>query len=139
MYLSEIGQIASDIWLEIPGHFPIIDLDEFVVMPDHIHGIIVIKRNLGNPMVGTLHATSLPKHDATHIKDKAMSSISPKFGSLAVVVRSYKSEVTKRAHNLDTNFSWQPRYYDTIICTTWQLSRIRKYISDNVQNWNLKV
>jgi len=68
-----------------------------------------------------------------------MSIISPKSGSLSVVVRSYKSAVTKHAHKFDTNFSWQPGYYDTIICTTGQLSRIRKYISDNVQNWDLMV
>jgi len=47
--------------------------------------------------------------------------------------------VTKRAHKFDTNFSWQPGYYDTIICTTGQLSRIRKYILDNAQNWDLMV
>jgi len=86
-----------------------------------------------------LHATPLLSHDTTHLSDKTMSSISPKSGSLPVVVRSYKSEVTKRAHKFDTNFSWQPGYYDTIICTTGQLSRIRKYILDNAQNWDLMV
>jgi len=108
MYLSEIGQIASKLWREIPVHFPFIGLDIFVVMPNHIHGIIVINRFIGTPMVGALHATPLLSHDTTHLTDKTMSSISPKSGSLSVVVRSYKSVVTKRAHKFDTNFSWQP-------------------------------
>jgi hypothetical protein len=68
-----------------------------------------------------------------------MSSISPKSGSLSVVVRSFKSAVTKHAHKSDSNFSWQRGYYDTIICTTGQLFRFRKYISDNAQNRDFDV
>jgi len=136
MDLSEIGQIASQIWYEIPVHFPFIDLDAFVVMPNHIHGIIVINRFIGKPIVGALHATSLPPADATHLLNKTMSFISPKSGSLSVVVRSYKSAVTKQVHKLDSHFSWQHGFYDTIICTTGQLKRIRKYVLDNPQNRN---
>jgi REP element-mobilizing transposase RayT len=139
MHLSEIGQIASKMWREIPVHFPFIGLDAFVVMPDHIHGIIVINRSIRTSIVGALHATPLLPHDTTHLVDKTISSISPKSGSLSVAVRSYKSAVTKHAHKFDTNFSWQPGYYDTIICTTGQLSRIRKYILDNTQSYGEKV
>ena len=139
MYLSEIGHIASRMWYEIPVHFPFIGLDAFVVMPNHIHGIIVINRFIGTPIVGALHATPLPPNDATHLSNETMSFISPKSGSLSVVVRSYKLGVTKHAHKFDTNFSWQPGYYDTIICTTGQLFRIRKYISDYAQNWDFIV
>jgi REP element-mobilizing transposase RayT len=139
MHLSEIGQIASKMWREIPDHFPFIGLDKFVVMPNHIHGIIVINRFIGTPIVGALHATPLPPNDAADLSNETMSAISPKSGSLSVVVRSYKSAVTKHAHKFDSNFSWQPRFYDSIICTTGQMSRIRKYILDNAQNWDLIV
>jgi REP element-mobilizing transposase RayT len=139
MHLSKIGHIAYQLWYEIPVHFPFIGLDAFVVMPNHIHGIIVISQSVGTPIVGALHATPLPPNDATHLVNKTMSSISPKSGSLSVVVRSYKSAVTKHALKFETNFSWQSGYYDTIICTTGQLSRIRKYISDNAQNWDFDV
>ena len=88
MYLSEVGQIASKLWQEIPVHFQFIGLDVFVVMPNHIHGIIVINRFIGTPMVGALHATPLLSPDTTHLSDKTMSFISPKSGSLSVVVRS---------------------------------------------------
>jgi REP element-mobilizing transposase RayT len=57
MHLSEIGQIASQVWYEIPVHFPFIGLDAFVVIPDHIHGIIVINRSIRKSIVGALHAT----------------------------------------------------------------------------------
>ena len=134
MHLSEIGHIASQMWYELPDHFPFIGLDAFVVMPDHIHGIIVINRSIGPSIEGALHATPLHPHDATSPLNETMSSISPGSGSLSVVVRSYKSAVTKHAHKSDSSFSWQRGFYDNIICTSGQLARIRKYISENVQN-----
>jgi REP element-mobilizing transposase RayT len=136
MHLSGIGHIASQMWYEIPDHFPFIVLDEFVVMPNHIHGIIIINRSAGTSLVGALHATPLPQPDAKFLSNETMSFIIPKSGSLSVVVRSYKSAVTKHAHKLGSGFSWQPGFYDNIICTTGQLKRIRKYVLDNPQKWN---
>ena len=59
MRLSEIGSIAFKLWCEIPQHFPYITLDEYVIMPNHIHGIIIIDRHIEKPVVGALHATNL--------------------------------------------------------------------------------
>ena len=139
MDLSEMGHIASQMWYEIPVHFPFIDLDAFVIMPNHIHGIIVINRFIRTPIVGALHATPLLPNDATDQSNETMSFISPKSGSLSVIVRSYKSAVTKHVHRLDSHFSWQRGFYDTIICTSGQLSRIRIYILNNIQNYGEKV
>ncbi|HSL88128.1 MAG TPA: hypothetical protein VK870_02375 [Ignavibacteriaceae bacterium] len=58
---------------------------------------------------------------------------------LSVVIRLYKSAVTKHVHRLDSTFSWQQGFYDTIIFTTGQLSRIRRYISENTQYYSGKV
>ncbi len=135
MQLSDIGSIACKFWYDIPQHFPYINLDEFVIMPDHIHGIIIINRSPKKPMVGSLHATNLPSNDDVPIKNKTMAALSPKPGSLSVVIRSYKSAVTKHACLINNDFSWQSRFYDTIICTKGQLSRIRKYIKNNPANW----
>ena len=55
MQLSEIGKKANDNWLDIPNHFSFVVLDAFVIMPNHVHGIIVIDK----PIAETLHATSL--------------------------------------------------------------------------------
>jgi len=72
MHLSEIGQIASKWLREIPVHFPFIGLDAFVVMPNHIHGIIIINRSVEKPIVGALHATPLPPPDAKFLKNETM-------------------------------------------------------------------
>jgi REP element-mobilizing transposase RayT len=154
MVLSETGQIANETWYELPEHFPYLSLDEFVVMPNHIHGIIIIEPlhvvgtlDVGTlDVVGTLHATSprppppppppqQPKQQNPD-KNKFMSSISPKPGSLPAVIRSYKSAVSKTVHLTDPDFSWQSRYYDHLIRSDQEMSRIRKYIINNPGKWD---
>ena len=78
MNLSGVGIIADILWHEIKNHTPNIDLGEFVVMPNHVHGIIII-----------------------HNSD----NISPKSKSLPTIIRSYKSAVSKHAHRLGFNFA----------------------------------
>jgi REP element-mobilizing transposase RayT len=131
MILSETGQIANETWYELPEHFPRVSLDEFVVMPNHVHGIIIIEPFdvMGTLDVGTLHATSL------QTKNKFMSSISPTPGSLPAVIRSYKSAVSKTVHLADPDFSWQPRYYDHLIRSDQEMTRIKQYIINNPDRW----
>jgi REP element-mobilizing transposase RayT len=126
MGLSPLGEIAAQFWCEIPSHHAGIDLDEWIIMPNHVHGIVVIREHA----VETLHATSLPHENAE------MSAISPKAGSLSVVIRSYKSAVTRWAGlNGYQNFAWQPRFYDHIIRDETSLHNIRAYISGNPVKW----
>jgi REP element-mobilizing transposase RayT len=126
MVLSRVGEIAVYCWREIPHHHAGIKLDEFVIMPDHMHGIVVIR----NPVVvvETVHAPSLGK--------PTMSEISPKAGSLGVILRSYKSAVTRLA-GLDgfRRFAWQALYYDHIVRDEQSLCNIRQYIIDNPVRW----
>jgi putative transposase len=140
MQLSTIGQIAEKCWNEIPIHFPFVKLHAMVVMPNHIHGILEI---LPDEMaVQTLHATSVQLH-ATSLqtpippaKNEKMAAISPKKGSLASIVRSYKSAVSKQAHFIKPQFYWQERYYDNIIRDLPAAQSIKAYISKNVSSWN---
>lgn len=55
MVLSEIGEIACKCWIDIPNHFPFVKLDEFIIMPDHMHGIIIIDK----PIVGNHHSNDI--------------------------------------------------------------------------------
>lgn len=130
MNLSEIGQIAEKYWYEIPDHFPFVKLNAFVVMPDHVH--IIIK--IANSPEEALHAT--PVHDAE--KNMQMAAISPKRGSLASIIRSYKSAVSRDARKVNSNFAWQSRHHDHIIRDEGEYDRISNYIIDNPKNWNKK-
>ena len=127
--LSELGQTVNQFWSEIPQHHKNIAIDEFIVMPNHIHGIIII--------VETLHATSLQSmSQQTTSLHPTRSSISPRKGSLGVIIRSFKSAVTRWARmNGHPNFAWQPRFYDHIIRNEDSLSRIRIYIQNNPLKW----
>ncbi len=139
--LSGMGEIARDLWMEIPEHFHGVDLDEFIVMPDHVHGIIRI--NVAHPGSRSRGDVAVPRRDvacnvSTGITGtdmdfyKYMSSISPKPGSLPAIVRSYKSAVTRRCRETGNKyFAWQPRYYDRIIRDDTELENVRRYVREN--------
>ena len=92
--LSTLGKMASRMWEEIPRHHSFVDLDEFIIMPNHIHGVIIIypkeKGKTSTKSVETLHATSLQSS-----VDEKLAEISPRKGSLSVIVRSYKSALSR--------------------------------------------
>jgi len=149
MIYSEIGRIAYAYWVEIPNHFPFVGLDKFIIMPNHVHGIIIIdKSNINvetlhpgvetlHPGVETLHpgVETLQCNVSTVKKNKFMSKISPKPGSISTIVRSYKSVVSKHAHKICIDFNWQPRFYDRIIRNDREFYNIQQYILHNSTQW----
>jgi len=128
MILNNIGQNANKFWIDIPQHFENVKLDEFVIMPNHVHGIIFIDKRRDV-------ALQRPYKQI----DNKHSHISPKSKSLSTIIRSYKSIVTKTINKKSPNpyFSWQPRFYDHIIRNERSLNHIRQYIKNNLLNWNL--
>ncbi len=158
MHSSDIGRIASQYWMEIPTHFPHVRLDEFTIMPNHLHGIIILDYS----MVGTCHGMSLPlPHDGSvgsrhgvalpAINDNTIESrhdiSQPTFhktnqfskpikNSVSVIVNQYKSSVKRWCNkNGFNNFSWQSRFYDHIVYDEWSIQNIRIYIKNNPSNW----
>jgi putative transposase len=131
MKLNDIGQIASKFWLEIPKHFSNVMLDEFIVMPDHIHGIIIIVKP-----VETLHR-NVSTRQINQPRNQFMSKISPKPNSLSTIIRSYKSACTREINKYHSSikFSWQSRYYDRIIRNHYEFLNVQKYIYNNPVNW----
>ncbi len=137
---SEIGKLAHNHIIDIPIHFPYTLINSMIVMPEHLHMLIVIKHNAGTlhatsqqndgkkNNAGTLHATS-QQYDQD--KNQVMSGISPKAGSLSIIIRSYKSAVTKMARSINQDFEWQARYHDRIIRNRYEFIRVQKYIVDN--------
>jgi len=134
MQLSVIGEMARQCWQEIPNHFDNTDLDEFVLMPNHVHGIILIIRDVDGRDV----ACNVSTDSDSDSKNMAMSIISPKPGSLATIIRSYKSAVTRWCgKNNCPQFAWQPRFYDHIIRNEKSLIAIRQYIYNNPAKWEI--
>lgn len=124
MCLSSIGVIAYEYWLHIPDHFPHVTLDRFVVMPDHMHGIIRI------------HKSKPVETCESHVSTNENHIPRPKPGSLGSIINQYKTVCTKKIRLTHPNFTWQPRYHDHVIRDDDALVRIRKYITDNPANWH---
>ena len=109
---SHLGIIAGQSWNEIPDHFPFIELDEYVIMPDHIHGIVIINK---------------PEYN-----EWSVNKFGPQSKNLASVIRGYKSSVTTQAKKSGNNdFAWQSRFHEHIIRNSAELYRIRNYIINN--------
>ena len=149
--LSTIGKKADKFWQEISAHHGNTQLDEFIVMPNHVHGIIMITENDAHCRGVLLNASALrgittsngckngdyergvylnaPTH---HVR------ISPRKNTLSVIIRTYKATLTNWCrHNGFGHFKWQRNYYEHIIRNEKELFRIREYIQNNPVNWEL--
>ena len=133
MNCSKIGELAKKYWEEIPEHFSFVKLGEFIIMPNHMHGVLIIDKDA----VETLHATSLPKNREKKYKGASadFSEISPHKYSLSSIIRSYKSAVTKDSRNIESHFAWQSRFHEHIIEKENEFEKISEYIQYNPQRW----
>ena len=147
MHLNEIGKLADKFWAEIPEHFPFVELGNYTIMPNHVHGILIIdKSNVVEDVVDmSLRVETLKERlkerlqcnvsAGNGMKNEQMAKISPKRGTISTILRSYKSVVTKNSHYIHADFEWQERFHDHIIRNSESFERIQKYIENNVANW----
>jgi putative transposase len=135
MILSNIGVLANVFWYEIKNHSKNIELGEFVIMPNHIHGILIVNNMDLN--AEALHATPLHATPLQSDKNEQMSKISPKSNSISTIIRPYKSAVTKHANRLNFEFKWQTRFHDHIIRDQKSFNNISNYIINNPSNWGI--
>jgi len=130
MFLSTSGQIAKVKWIGIPKHAKHVELGDFVIMPNHIHGIIYILDEDSARHALQLQAVNQTPGQSRHQK--------PGKNSLSTIIGSYKSAVTKECRERSLEFSWQPRFHDRIIRDIKEYSMLEKYIHTNVERWNAR-
>ena len=121
LVLNKFGKVAKEEWLRTKTIRPNIELDYYIIMPNHIHGIIIIESR------GVMH----------YAPTKKFASPSQTLGS---IVRGFKSSVTKRINMMNRTSDkklWQRNYYEHIIRNEQDLFRIRKYIQLNPLRWEL--
>jgi REP-associated tyrosine transposase len=127
MRLNEAGRMVERCWLDIPNHFPQVGLDAFVVMPNHVHGILFI----GDRPVGVKDFSPLPRNNS---ESRRPSGTAP--GAIGSIIRGFKIGVTKWFHdNTGRRKVWQRNYYEHILRGEESLGRIRQYINDNPRRW----
>lgn len=138
--LSDIGLIAQEEWfrsVELRADMNI-RLGEFVVMPDHIHGIIFIGENEFNTAQYAMHSSPNRNNSSAISKQQSLNKFAPQRKNLASIMRGYKSAVTIKAKKTRKDFGWQPRFYEHIIRDVEDLNRISEYIKRNPQRWTEK-
>lgn len=146
MIWNDAGNITNECWLDIPNHFPNVVLHEFIVMPNHIHGIIEIKTK----SVGAIYDTIVGANDGndTIVGANDYSPLQcvgaenylfPRSPSKTIgsIVRGFKIGVTKwMRQNTNVYDVWQRNYWEHIIRDDNDYERIAKYIVNNPQNWD---
>lgn len=126
MQLNSYGTIVEEEWLRTPVLRPYIELDEYSIMPNHFHGILVIMDTGGAQRAAPLHTS--PQKPIPFVSSR----------SLGAVVRAFKSAVTKRINELREspgNPVWQRGYYEDVVRNEKHLNYIRQYIQANPARW----
>ena len=168
MELNPLGKTINKFWNLIPEFYKNIKLDEYIIMPDHIHGIIQIKKNTENPRnFRTYMRTEQKKfhHNARAFRTSRASRISrteqcsvptkkfhhnvraehcsariQNYGLLSKIIKSFKNEITKNIRsNLNIyDFQWHRSFHDRLLRNENELIRTRNYIKNNPKKWQEK-
>lgn len=118
MKLNSYGQILKQCWFDLPNHYFNCVLDEMIIMPNHLHGIIRI--------------------DNHHLVGIGFKPIPTKKHGLSEFMRALKTFSSKQINKQSKHhFSWQASFHDRIIRNEKEYINIKNYIMNNPQNWNL--
>jgi putative transposase len=160
MILNDIGVITQNIWQKIPEYFPYARLDAYVVMPNHIHGILTIDKSnggiaddRGNISDGGIEKTRLiasllhgKTGETAKTGESGTTENTPPGGitgdknpmineNLSKIIRWYKGRTTYETRKIQADFAWQPRFYDIIIRNEESYFRISEYIKNKPSKW----
>lgn len=154
MLLNTAGKIAEECWKNIPNHFPHTKLHEFVIMPNHVHGIIEITENrggvaggngalsnhVGARLIASPHDLITTNEKTNNNKNKipggATGKCNPMFyQNISRVIRWYKGRCSFEIRKVQADFKWQSRFHDHIIRDHDSYLRIANYIINNPSKW----
>ena len=120
MELNEIGLVVRQSWEWLKNQYDYVELDEFIIMPNHLHGIVVMRND-------------------RCVSRNAPASITTKRKSLDRLIGAFKTVLTKQINQINKSPGskiWQRDFHDQIIRDSEDLDRIRHYIKDNPQAWS---
>ena len=125
MSLTRSGEVVLECWNDLPNHYSYVEIDEFVVMPNHVHGIMVLSdQQRKNPNAQNVGAGLKPAPTKRH--------------PLPEIVRAFKTFSSRRINERRGSPGlplWQRNYYERVIRNERELDAIRQYIVDNPAKW----
>jgi len=129
MVLNAEGVIVEECWMAIPEHFPNAVLHEHVVMQNHVHGIVELKRDI----VGAENLIGAENFLPLQANRNEFQKMTPR--SIGSIVKGFKIGVTKRTKYVFQISIWQRNYYEHIIRNDESYQKISNYIINNPKNW----
>lgn len=133
--LSDAGRMVQQAWLQLPERFPQIALDAFVIMPNHIHGILVLTNPVGASLVGDQNGGRAPTRDAPTESRPILGEVVGAFKSIT----THEYAIAVHHHNWEPfdKRLWQRNYYEHIVRSEERLQTLREYILNNPTSWEL--
>jgi REP element-mobilizing transposase RayT len=137
MCLTQIGYVAKRFWRNIFQHHPVAKIDAFVVMPNHVHGIIKLCPGFlfAPPLLVAPRPEAVTPQYIAGVRERDPIIIGPKKDSVGSIIRTYKGAVSRYAAKKNIDFQWQGRFHDRIIRSEDELNNVRLYIQRNPKKW----
>lgn len=126
--LSAVGELAAECWRDIPVHFPRVELGTYVIMPNHIHGILIL---------GDRQVSDSPRRGTIYRAPTQERFQKPVTGSVPTIVRTYKAAVTRLVGSkIGRSSLWHRNYYEHVIRDDDEHQLIHEYIETNPLTWS---
>jgi REP element-mobilizing transposase RayT len=156
LQLNELGKLAHQLWEEIANQFPYVELGNFIIMPNHVHGILIINKSqniiasknvqtrfiasdidneitqmpiIADENVETRLIVSVPKGGVAGDKNPMMNE------NISRIIRWYKGRCSFEMRKIHADFSWHSRFHDHIIRDSKSFENIQNYIENNPSKW----
>lgn len=131
MNLNAVGALAEEYWLEIIKHFPYVELGNFQIMPNHMHGILIINKS-GEFVEKQLIASVKLQQEIGGFSGENNPMLSE---NISKIIRWYKGRCTFEIRKINESFEWHSRFHDHIIRNSDSFERIQNYIEENPSKW----
>ena len=163
MILNSVGVLAEEYWIEIQKQFPYVELGNFQIMPNHVHGILIIDKFVVTPVDARFIAPNLEdkiefiasnldnvnQNNADISKTRLIASVQEKVeiggfaggnnpmlaDNISRIIRWYKGRCTFEMRKNNPSFGWHSRFHDHIIRNSESFERIQNYIEENPARW----
>ena len=150
MNLNSVGVLAEEYWIEILKQFPYVELGNFQIMPNHMHGILIIDKSFVTAAAVEMRFIASNLNDSDSSETRLIASVPPEkdgiggfagennpmlADNISRIIRWYKGRCTFEMRKINPNFGWHSRFHDHIIRNSESFERIQNYIEENPSRW----
>ncbi len=157
MILNSVGTLAEEYWIDILKEFPYVELSNFQIMPNHMHGILIIDKSvavetrfIASNLENKIEFIASNLNDADSSETRLIASVPPEkdgiggfagennpmlADNISRIIRWYKGRCTFEMRKINPNFGWHSRFHDHIIRNSESFERIQNYIEENPARW----